>query len=931
MLLVLVGAEPTSARVSFAAAAMTARALATDTVHVVAPTGETNTDRASILAAIEEVRPDGTLQFAPGTYLVGEVIRIETPGVTLVGHADGTTLRGCNPDAYEQAERDFASAAASAEAAAVQEAASRCGMLELTGGGVTIRGFTFEYSRMGVILGCCQFERVFRNTEGGYLIEGNTFRRSLNGIRPFTTERTVIRGNRFVDTFHAISGAGSNLHVLDNEISAPEPEEVPAIGHPSFAVALGPLPRQAAESLAIDANGEGNVIAGNRIEGHPDGIFIAIPPGTRFRDNVIRDNTIVVERVPFPPAGVRPYIVDVTDEGDSTIVGIPFSMYPVGGPPGLPEEDTAQGTFEDNLIAGNRLVGAEGTAIAIHRGSRNRIVGNTITGIRRREPFPGNTVLSSSERWREANGSGIWLSPGSDGNEIVANTFEDIAAHAIVLEGDSNRVELRSASDSVHDVGSGNRVTVAERGPAARADVVARIDSLARDALDSGPVAGFSAAVLQGDDTLLLAGYGHADIGLGVNTTEETKYRLIGPSATILAALVMRHVEAGRISLDEEVNPHLPDFPWQGRRVTVRQLLDATSGLPDYHYLGDPYWSGIAVPKSPDQVTALFAGRPFAHEPGERQQWTISGFHMAGLLLERLTGRTYAELIEGEIVAPLGLEHTAYCGDDREVVDGLATGYETGGSRILPARPVSPSTYPFVVSVCASAGDVAEIQRAIRTGRLITPASYADMTALSTPAAEAMQASGRALVAGMVLDTLAGGATFMFGGLELGYASHAIDIPEHDLTVVVLTNAVWAPGPSLAFNLSRAALELPLVNEEPSAAIPDLLDLPISLQQIEQYVGTWRVRLRDAPPPYRLYERTYRIYSDNGALWIQPLGAPPERLLRQGEHSFAWGSSPEERLVFSVESGRAVSIAIRGPLGWFEEGPRVGRGGLQER
>ena len=121
----------------------------------------------------------------------------------------------------------------------------------------------------------------------------------------------MIRGNRFVNTFHAVSGAGSNLHVLDNDISAPEPGQVPGTGHPSFAIALGPITPDAAESIGLDANGEGNVIAGNRIDGHPDGIFIGALPGTRFRNNEIRDNTIRVARVPIPPSGVRSFIVNV--------------------------------------------------------------------------------------------------------------------------------------------------------------------------------------------------------------------------------------------------------------------------------------------------------------------------------------------------------------------------------------------------------------------------------------------------------------------------------------------------------------------------------------------------------------------------------------------------------------------------------------------
>lgn len=80
-----------------APAPMPALPQAADTIHVAPPTGEREADRASILAALERVEADGTFQFAPGTYLVGEVVPLETPRVTLLGHPDGTTLRGNDP------------------------------------------------------------------------------------------------------------------------------------------------------------------------------------------------------------------------------------------------------------------------------------------------------------------------------------------------------------------------------------------------------------------------------------------------------------------------------------------------------------------------------------------------------------------------------------------------------------------------------------------------------------------------------------------------------------------------------------------------------------------------------------------------------------------------------------------------------------------
>ena len=111
------------------------------------------------------------------------------------------------------------------------------------------------------------------------------------------------------------------------------------------------------------------------------------------------------------------------------------------------------------------VAGAERYGIAVVHGSHNRIADNMITGVVLRDPFPGNASGSPSPN---ANGAGIWISAGSDGNEITGNTFEDIAAYAIVVEGDRNLVKVRRSGDVVHDLGAGNRVTVPKGGHQAK-------------------------------------------------------------------------------------------------------------------------------------------------------------------------------------------------------------------------------------------------------------------------------------------------------------------------------------------------------------------------------------------------------------------------------------------------------------------------------
>lgn len=419
----------------------------TDTVYVAPPTGEREIDRASILAALEEVEPSGIVQFAPGKYVVGKVIQISNPQITLLGHPDGTILRGCEPEEFTEIEKALETVTNPTEGWAV---VSGCGMLELTGGNVTVRNFTFEYTRLGLLLGSSHAEDILYSSEGGYLIEENTFRNSSNSIRAMlvSPEPTIIRNNRFVNVFHAFSGAVSNFHILDNHISAPEPKNILPAGHPGFAIGLSAL----VSHDTVTSSCKQNLISGNQIVGHPDGIILsARQTDAGCQNNVIRSNSIEVQRAKLPASW--PYFEHYPiSDNDSTLVGIPLSLVKNENPL------TQENTFKNNLIEDNQIAGAEGLGIEILNASQNRILNNTITGIINRQPFPGNT-LGGTQFGSTANGSAIWISPGSKGNEITGNSFEDIASYAVFVEGDSNRVELRDFEDKVRDLGSDNTVT----------------------------------------------------------------------------------------------------------------------------------------------------------------------------------------------------------------------------------------------------------------------------------------------------------------------------------------------------------------------------------------------------------------------------------------------------------------------------------------
>lgn len=319
-----------------------------DTVHVAPPTGEAETDRTNVQAAFDAVRPGGVVQFAPGTYLLGAGARLAVPDVAVLGHPDGTTLRGCDPEAFRVDQSE------------VGRVVFGCTGLYVQTERQTVRGLTFEYVWHGIVVGLypttAEEAAAFWESgqpepapypAGGHRIEGNTFRAAPNGLRVLGigTEPSVVRDNDFVDVFHAIGIYGAPLHFLDNRVTVADPEGVPFSGHPGSAVLVSPG----------QTDCTGHVVAGNRIEGYPDAIYVIVNRGDTCRGIEIRDNTIRAARVPIPEA----WAAYAPTEEDSTMVGIPITLMNNAQPPWLAEGDTT-GVLEDVVVRGNRIVGPRG-------------------------------------------------------------------------------------------------------------------------------------------------------------------------------------------------------------------------------------------------------------------------------------------------------------------------------------------------------------------------------------------------------------------------------------------------------------------------------------------------------------------------------------------------------------------------------------------
>ena len=456
----------------------------------------------------------------------------------------------------------------------------------------------------------------------------------------------------------------------------------------------------------------------------------------------------------------------------------------------------------------------------------------------------------------------------------------------------------------------------------------ANLDAIVRRVIAQERVVGASVLVARGDRILLHKGYGFADLALEAPTKDETVYHVVGPMLPFTGIAVMQQVERGKLSLDDDISKFIPEFPLQGHHVTVRQLLNHTSGIVDYHYLGDPIEATSRQPKALDEVTALFANKNWVNDPGKKWDWSISGFNLLVTIVERVTGQSFPEYVQQNIFTPSGVKSTSYC-DDFTLTRGLAHAYRKVGGNYVEAHE-NGMAYNSDLRFCSTVGDLLQLWRAIKSKNLVQPATFQQMTT-AEGAAQHMSAQDPKAQYGfaMILNHEEDHRRIGQHGSLMGYSGSLYDFPDDQLTIVVLTNTEDQNAYAITRALGRAILGLPALPAPKREAEPTLADKPISADERKQLAGTFVLKLdqvgANLHDSFAQYRRTYRVFDENGRLMIQPLGEAPERLLKQDDNSFAMRSAPQTHISFAMQDMHTSILKLDSP-GFPLAGARVGDG-----
>jgi D-alanyl-D-alanine carboxypeptidase len=444
---------------------------------------------------------------------------------------------------------------------------------------------------------------------------------------------------------------------------------------------------------------------------------------------------------------------------------------------------------------------------------------------------------------------------------------------------------------------------VADAQRPTRAALQRTVDSLVANALAEGPVAGMSVAVVRGKDTIVMKGYGYADVENDVPATPETVYRIGSITKQFTAAATMQLVEQNKLSLDDTVGKYLPTLPVAWRGVPIRHLLNHTSGIPSYTSAGPRWFSKMRLDLPHDSLIGIIAADSMDFARGSQWRYNNTGYYLLGMVIEKVTGRSYADVVRDQLAAPLGLRATMYCGI-QPLIKRRAQGYQPADGKLVNADPLSMNQ-PFAAgALCSTVGDLVAWQRALVTGRVVKPGSYTAMTTAEGAATR------RGYGYGLNMDSLGSQRRVQHGGGINGFNSMLAFYPADTLSIAVLgnTNGPWVDR--VASNVARAAFGLPLV-----APPPRPVDLATTAEERARFAGTYRLALPNGN------SLDLRVFERDGKLLAQGAGQGEVPLLYQGNATFGADFDRSLRLTFAAGNPAPKVTLLQG--GATIDGPRV--------
>jgi D-alanyl-D-alanine carboxypeptidase len=426
---------------------------------------------------------------------------------------------------------------------------------------------------------------------------------------------------------------------------------------------------------------------------------------------------------------------------------------------------------------------------------------------------------------------------------------------------------------------------------------ITQLDQIVEQALEAGGTPGASVAIEWHGEVIYQKGFGHADLENNVPVTADTVFPIGSITKSMTALAIHQLIAAGKVDLDAQVGRYLPDLPAPDRDIKIRYLLDHTSGIASYTEApGFPHES--QAPMSRKDILGWFVSRPLLFVPGSRWSYTNSGFYLLGLVIEAVSGTSYADYLQKNVFEPFDMTHSSLTSWE-PLLNHRAHGYRRGHDGIENAPRYDP-LLPFAAgAVLSTSGDLLRYHRGVFSGRS-TPTTLRNALLVrdSLPDGFVLPYSLGALV----FTDVSGHRRIGHPGDIYGFEAQYSYYPDDDLAIVILTNNQNSSFPPISIEqkLARALL---------GVRQPKLIDAPLDPSLANRLTGEYAV----GDMRFGFDRIEFAVKDGVLQMAIGGRGAPAVPLRYQGGARFVSSSDDEQWVEFALGAKPpAVSVAFYG-------------------
>lgn len=296
----------------------------------------------------------------------------------------------------------------------------------------------------------------------------------------------------------------------------------------------------------------------------------------------------------------------------------------------------------------------------------------------------------------------------------------------------------------------------------------------------------FSGAVLISRDgkPIINKGYGMANYELNAPNTPQTVFLIASLTKQFTAMAIMILKERGKLDVNNSICKYLEDCPSIWQPISVHNLLTNTSGI--YNFTETPnFWrKNSALPHSPIELMNLFRDKPLQFTPGEKFAYSNSNYCLLGMIIEKLSGKTFAEFLHENIFTPLGMKNTSF-DDPSIIIKNRATGYKFVNNTLVNAFRMNMSSAYAAGGLHSTTEDLLLWDQSFYTEKLVSQKSLKE---IFTPFKEGYFKSGYGYAYGWGVGKMFNRLAIEHSGNVHGFTADIVRFPNEHVTIIFLSN-----------------------------------------------------------------------------------------------------------------------------------------------